>query len=646
MKDDFAFPIHPLLAAVLAVAALFAVLLAAYGITRSVSQDEVMGRVTVAEGHIGGMTGEQAAEVLRDIEDARLGRRATFSIEGETVMLDPAFAGLDIHEEEIVDDAMTVGRQGNSVFQFLWWLRHVFSSTNVPLLGSTDPDALTELFDLWDSSVIGEPASLGGIVVEGGTAQPVYPSVGLGVDRDEAGDLVTGALVAGLEEPVVIPTETIVPALSESDIDEAVREANKLISQPIRMVYDGEEAVFTPEQLANAYRSEIVTGGSPQVVHSFDPAVVDGYLDPIRSEFETEPVNARFVIDGDEISIAPGSKGTRIDEVETANKMLQAGLTSNRLARLPLVEGADPEFTTEYLESLAINHLVSQFTTYHDCCEARVVNIQNIADAVDQALVLPGETFSLNEHVGQRTREKGYVEAGAIIAGELVNDNIGGGTSQFATTFYNAIFWGGYEDVEHRPHSYYFSRYPEGIEATMGWRTPDLVFRNNSDSAVLVDTRHTNSSITVRLFGDNHGRTLKGEQSGGSTRVWVAAEGAPDALHVKGSVSDRFNITQPPEPVYRPNPNLGVDQVRQTQGAREGWSVTVTRRILRGGEDLVSEETWPVRYRPQFPIYEVHPCKMPGQESTCPTTTTTTTTTVPPETTTTTTEDTTSTTVP
>jgi hypothetical protein len=140
---------------------------------------------------------------------------------------------------------------------------------------------------------------------------------------------------------------------------------------------------------------------------------------------------------------------------------------------------------------------------------------------------------------------------------------------------------------------------------------------------VLIDTRHTNSSVTVRFFGDNHGRTLKGEQSGGTTKVWVDAEGGPEALHVKGAVSERSSFTDPPEPIYRPNPELGVDQVRQTQSERQGWSVTVTRRILRGGEDLVAEQTWPVRYRPQFAIIEIHPCKMPGQEATCPTTTTT-----------------------
>ena len=161
-------------------------------------------------------------------------------------------------------------------------------------------------------------------------------------------------------------------------------------------------------------------------------------------------------------------------------RLADAAMTAERTGELPLVEAAEPEVTTEDLESLNINHLVAQFTTYYDCCQDRVVNIHTIADEVDGAIVGSGQTFSLNDHVGQRTLEDGYLPAGTIIAGE-VEDTVGGGVSQFTTTMYNAVFWGGYEDVEHKPHSYYFSRYPEGVEATLNWRTPDLKFRNNTD---------------------------------------------------------------------------------------------------------------------------------------------------------------------
>src|SRR5690606_34890006 len=148
---------------------------------------------------------------------------------------------------------------------------------------------------------------------------------------------------------------------------------------------------------------------------------------------------------------------------------------------------------------------------------------------------------------------------------------------------YNAVFWGGYQDVEHQPHSYYFSRYPEGIEATLFWRSIDLKFRNNREHAVLIDTRYTDTSITVRFFGFNHGRTLAGEQSDGSSKIWVVNEGGPEALHVKGNTSDRYDITPPGDPIYKANSDLGVDQQKKTQSAADGWTVTVTRTILKGG---------------------------------------------------------------
>ena len=156
--------------------------------------------------------------------------------------------------------------------------------------------------------------------------------------------------------------------------------------------------------------------------------------------------------------------------------------------------------------------VVSEFTTFHPPNQARNINIDLIADMTDGAVVAPGEVFSLNDHVGQRTEEKGFVAAGAIIGGIVYccdhPANIGGGTSQFATTLYNAVFFGGYEDVFHRPHSLYFSRYPVAREATLGFPGPDVQFRNDTAYALTIDTSHTDTSVTVRLLGNNEGRTV------------------------------------------------------------------------------------------------------------------------------------------
>jgi hypothetical protein len=622
-----------LYALAVAMGAVLVFLLGAYGITRYVSRGEVMGRVEVAGTAIGGLDEEQALTALIGVEEEYLGRPAVFNIEGKFVSLQPPEAGLDLDEQTIATHALQVGRDGNVFTELTWWLRHIFDTVQIPVKGSVDDAAVDEVFDMWDAEVIALPTSPGGVALEGGQPVPLYPRVGTGVDRPAANAVVEATLLALEPERTTIPTTTIVPTLTNLDVDRAVAEAEAMLAGPIRLSHENTEAEFSVSQLTEAFRSETITDGEAQIVNFFDPETIDGYLAPIRAQVEAEPVNAVFEISGDSISIVPGLNGTRIDAGETALRLAEAGRTVERVGQLPLVEAAEPEITTAYLESLNIRHLVSQFTTYHDCCQARVTNIHTMADTVDRMIILPGETFSLNGHVGERTLEKGYLPGGTIVAGEL-EDTIGGGVSQFTTTFYNAVFWGGYEDVEHRPHSYYFSRYPEGVEATLNWRTPDLKFRNNTDSAILINTLYTDTSITVRIFGENDGRTLKGEQSGGRSRAWVDQEGGPNALHVKGLVSDRYAFTDPPEPRYEPNPELGVDDQVQTQTESGGWSVTVTRRILLGGDEnqIVEEQEWIVRYAPRFASFEVHPCKIPGTTTPCPTTTTvaTTTTTVPP----------------
>lgn len=626
----------PLNALVVAIAAVVVLLFTAYGLTRLLSRGEVMGRVEVAGTPIGGLDEGQALSALLGVEDDFVSRPAVFNIEGKFVSMQPPEAGLDIDEQAIADEAMRVGRNGNVFSEFAWWFGHVFDRVQLPVRGSVDDVAIEAVFDTWDSEVISLPASPGGVILDEGRPTPVYPKVGTGVDRPGARAVVEATLLALEPGSTAIPTTTIVPVLTNEDVDRAVAVAESMLEGSIRLDHDETEATFSVEQLTEAFRSETLTEGSPRIVNSFDPAIVDGFLDAIREDVEAEPVDARFEIEGDSITIVPGANGTAIDAEETAVRLAEVGLTTSRVGELPLVEAAEPEITTEYLEGLGIAHLVSQFTTYHDCCQDRVLNIQTIADAVDMTIILPGQTFSLNDHVGERTLEKGYLPAGTIVAGEL-EDTVGGGVSQFTTTLYNAVFWGGYEDVEHKPHSYYFSRYPEGVEATLNWRTPDLKFRNNTDRGILIDTRYTDTSITVRIFGENDGRTLKGEQSGGRSRAWADQEGGPAALHVKGLVSDRFAVTDPPEPRYVPNPDLAVDGQHQTQTELGGWSVTVTRRILLGGDEsqVVEEQEWTVRYAPRFAVFEVHPCMVPGTSTPCPSTTTVppTTTTVPPVTT-------------
>ena len=218
-------------------------------------------------------------------------------------------------------------------------------------------------------------------------------------------------------------------------------------------------------------------------------------------------------------------------------------------------------------------HLVSRFTTYHACCQPRVHNIQTMAREVDGLVVQPGEIFDLNARIGPRTEEKGYVPAPILLNGESYCCdhplNIGGGTSQFGTTIYGAIFFGGYDEIDHKPHSRYIARYPLGIEATLGYPSPNVVFRNDTDFPLTLRTRYTSTSITVEIWGNNHGRTLVGSHSGGVTSVWATSNGDVEARLVTYSISGSATYSS-------------------------GGFVVVRRWLTEGG--TTTSETWTHQY--------------------------------------------------
>jgi hypothetical protein len=186
-------------------------------------------------------------------------------------------------------------------------------------------------------------------------------------------------------------------------------------------------------------------------------------------------------------------------------------------------------------------HLVSRFTTYHACCQPRVANIQLMARELDGWVVLPWETFDLWDVIGPTTKSKGYVAAPILLNGEgYCCDhplNIGGGTSQFGTTLYNAVYWGAYDEVSHKPHSKYISRYPKGVEATLGYPNLTVRFINDSWNPIYINTRYTSTSITVEFWANNDGRTVVGWHSGGRTTINVTRSGGEDARRVTSSVT-------------------------------------------------------------------------------------------------------------
>jgi vancomycin resistance protein YoaR len=239
-------------------------------------------------------------------------------------------------------------------------------------------------------------------------------------------------------------------------------------------------------------------------------------LEPGRLEMDLRPLRrldrparpASFRVVGERVVIVPSRPGSRIDVERLARRLAERPALRRVAARPTPVR---PSRTTADARALGIRRRISTFTTGFSCCQPRVTNIRLAARTITGTIVPAGGTFSLNQVLGERTTARGYQAAPQINAGRL-EDAVGGGVSQVATTVYNAAFFGGMELVQHTPHEFYISRYPAGREATVSWGGPELVFRNDWPAAVLVQATTTDTSITVSLYSSPLGRRVVTEE--------------------------------------------------------------------------------------------------------------------------------------
>jgi vancomycin resistance protein YoaR len=219
-----------------------------------------------------------------------------------------------------------------------------------------------------------------------------------------------------------------------------------------------------------------------------------------------EPKNATVRLVNGKPKVIPAVNGTTIkaDNLKKAVEPVLIKPAAERTVSVKLT-GDKAEFSTQDAKNLRIKHVTGQFTTHFPYAAYRNINIGRAAALMNGTLLKPGETFSLNQIVGERTKANGFTE-GYIIKDGRFRKELGGGVSQSATTTFNAMFFAGLKDIEHKPHGLFIDRYPAGREATVAWPSLDLKFQNDTKYGVLVQayivkgTPSQQGSITVRMW--------------------------------------------------------------------------------------------------------------------------------------------------
>ncbi len=517
--------------------------------------DGVPRGTTVLGVPIGGMSPQKAeATLTRELADEAKAA-VPVRVGDETLEIDPVAAGLAL------DVATTVDEAGQRSWNPIALVAGLLGAGDMDPSVTVDQGKLSAAVGAMAQQIDGKPVE-GGVRFDGDQVVPVEPRQGRTVDRSDAVDKI-GESYLSEDLPVELSAELVDPKVGSAEVQRAVEEfAEPAMSGPVELTVDGKDVTLEPSLIGPAL---VMT---PNAEHRLEP-VLDGaklkesLVDEL-APFERKAKDATFRISGGRPRVVPARPGSTVDPDELSVAILPA-LTlvgDARAAALSLTE-ATPKLSTAQAKALGVTELVSEYTTYYPSdFPPRLTNIHRAADLMDDTLVLPGKTFSMNKEVGERTGARGFAQ-GYVISGGRLQVDFGGGVSQLATTTFNAMFFAGLEDVEHHPHSFYISRYPEGREATVAWGAKDLRFRNDTDTGIFITTGYTNSSVTVRMWG---------------TKIYT----------VGSSKSARYNV-HPFETVYNKKPagNRPGDCVPQP--GVPGFTVDVTRTLSRGGTRVSSE---------------------------------------------------------
>ncbi len=550
---------HRARTALLAAGALLALLLAADLVA---FQGKIHARVHVADARLGGRTLQQATDELTGLADRIGTQELRFTSEGRTFTTSAADLGWVPDPEATAAAAFAVGRSGGPVGGPLARLKAWLLGAPVDWVDHWDRDRTSAIIDDF-AQAVGVPATEGRVWVEGKTVMTQQPTAGRAIDEQELLQRAQATINDGDTSDIELPVSEDHPVSTPAGVVEAAAQAETIISGPVRVRIGKAALTVTPRQLGKLFQTTTdpeATGVQPAVTLSAEG--VEKLFAPYRAQVETEPRSAEFIGSGKDVQIKPSKPGRVIDPEVAAGTLLRLALGSSRTGKIPLTP-KEAEFTTEEATALGIDKKIASFTTYYPPGEPRVTNIHVGADAIDGTILEPGDRFSLNQKLGPRTEDKGYVSAPAIWNGMIV-DQVGGGISQLTTTLFNAAFFGGYPLIEHQAHSFYFDRYPMGREATLGIPHPDLIFKNDTDTPVVLDASYADASVTVSIYGQKRYRSVRATDpvvtdrtKEGYTVVVSRIIEYPDGAEDKETYSTFYRNELTPSPTPTPEPRNG-----------------------------------------------------------------------------------------
>ena len=404
---------------------------------------------------LGGMTPEDATATLRLINaDSYLSKSMTVNLPDRVLTLTPEQTGVQLDVDGLVKICYDYGREGNR-WQNTQAKKHAMHF-------SFEPDI----------------------------------SQVLTVDRDSTLTLLHEAAAAA-KSTLTQPQVTVTGETPDLNLTyEKALEKTDVTHKQLTIVLGTPERSLNTDALMKTILDAYYANDFTPIDFAYDVTEPDQPdLDAIHLEHTIVPVDA--VLDETDYSISHEVLGYSFDLEELKQMVAEAGEGQTVTITFRYTPAA---VTWAAIDATLFKDVLGSVSTNHTNDSNRNTNLKLACKAINGKLIRPGETFSYNQTLGERTEKKGYKPAGAYMAGKTVQ-TVGGGICQVSSTLYYACLKADLEIVDRTAHGYTVSYMPYGMDATVSWGALDYKFKNNTDYPIRIEAWVSGGQVHVKLIG-------------------------------------------------------------------------------------------------------------------------------------------------
>lgn len=298
---------------------------------------------------------------------------------------------------------------------------------------------------------------------------------------------------------------------------------------------------------------------------SYNHKPVDKMIESISKDINKKSKGATIKIVNGSFQVTEDENGFELEEKKLSDEIITK-LKNNSSGDINIdapIKVIESKIKAEALRK--VNSKIGSFSTnYSSSSEARATNIKLATQSINGTVVMPGDTFSFNEVVGERTKERGYKEAGVIV-NQKFDSGLGGGICQVSSTLYNALIRGNIKTTERVHHSIPSTYVDIGLDATVDWGNIDLKFKNTFDYPIYIEGFTSNRNVYFNIYSNSE---LAKRTYDITTEVYSTIE---------------------PTIKYIDDPSLPAGQIEVEKQPRKGYRVKAYRNIYENGKFIGKE---------------------------------------------------------